>query len=123
MNTEPQVEASDLLEVSKDATKVLCGTYVEGIHDIDMAHGGYWVNFMTWFRWDGDDSGYGRSFPNLPRRNQTENIVKVINQAIPIINWYVWKPSWIKVLPPSVFLWTVNSSSSIWEPFTRPNVW
>ena len=54
MNTEPQV-AADLLEVSKDATKVLCGTYVEGIHDIDMAHGGYWVNFMTWFRWDGDE--------------------------------------------------------------------
>jgi hypothetical protein len=45
----------DLQVVSKDATKVLCGTYVEGIHDIDMAHGGYWVNFMTWFRWDGDE--------------------------------------------------------------------
>jgi hypothetical protein len=50
----PQVMA-DVNEVGKNATKVLCGTYVEGIHDVNMAHGGYWVNFLTWFRWDGDE--------------------------------------------------------------------
>ena len=50
----PQVMA-DANEVGKNATKVLCGTYVEGIHDVNMAQGGYWVNFLTWFRWDGDE--------------------------------------------------------------------
>ena len=54
LNTSDAITA-DLAEVSKDATKVLCGTYVEGIHDVDMAHGGYWANFMVWFRWDGDE--------------------------------------------------------------------
>jgi len=54
LNADPKITA-DLAEVSKNATKVLCGTYVEGIHDIDMAHGGYWVNYLVWFRWDGDE--------------------------------------------------------------------
>jgi hypothetical protein len=45
----------DLDVLSKNATKVLCGTYLEGIHDIDMAHGGFWANYLVWFRWEGNE--------------------------------------------------------------------
>ncbi len=54
LNNDPKIVA-DLQLASPNATKVLCGTYVEGIHDINMAAGNYWVNFLTWFRWDGDE--------------------------------------------------------------------
>ncbi|MCH3915588.1 MAG: hypothetical protein LKE29_10080 [Acidaminococcaceae bacterium] len=46
---------ADMSYVSKDATKVTCGTYVDNIYDIDMANGTFCVSFLTWFRWDGDD--------------------------------------------------------------------
>ncbi len=50
----PQLQA-DLEEVSGNATKVLCGTYVDNIYDIDMAQGTFTASFLTWFRWEGDE--------------------------------------------------------------------
>ena len=53
--TNPPKIQADLEEASTNATKVTCGTYVGNIYDVDMAQGTFTVNFMTWFRWHGDD--------------------------------------------------------------------
>ncbi len=50
----PQIQES-IRDASTNATRVLCGTYVDNIYNIDMAKGTYSVSFLVWFRWDGDD--------------------------------------------------------------------
>ena len=46
--------SEDLQEVSKNATVVTAGTYIENIYSINMANGTYGVDFVVWFRWDGN---------------------------------------------------------------------
>jgi len=72
---------ADMLPISQNATKVLTGTYVETIDNLDMAHGNYWVKFLVWFRWDGDEiSDLAHNFRIYRGIIKNRDIVKDVKQ-------------------------------------------
>lgn len=48
-------QQQDMIDVSKDAVPVLCGTYVSNVYNITLSKGTYWLTMYTWFRWEGHD--------------------------------------------------------------------
>lgn len=48
-------QANQASELSKDATKVTVGTYIENLRELNMKSSNYRVEFMVWFSWEGNE--------------------------------------------------------------------
>ncbi|MEG1953088.1 MAG: hypothetical protein RR115_02510 [Hydrogenoanaerobacterium sp.] len=53
MQTDPATQKR-VKELSGEETKVLCGTYIENLKQISLKNSNYSVEFLVWFRWEGD---------------------------------------------------------------------
>lgn len=45
---------SEVERLSKDATAVSCGTYIENLKEVSLKNSNFRLEMMVWFNWDGD---------------------------------------------------------------------
>ncbi|MEG0329613.1 MAG: hypothetical protein RR624_04185 [Longicatena sp.] len=56
MNEKSNLSDKEYQELTKDAVKITTGTYVENLKHIDLKTNTYRLDFVAWFRWNGDPS-------------------------------------------------------------------
>lgn len=76
VTTVSSEDAEHLEELQRTAVSVITGTYVETIKDISMKNSSYRMEFLVWFRWEGENRITFLN-NNIQIRNGTINKIEV----------------------------------------------